>query len=219
MNLADYLASSGYLKTPSIIEAFSKIKRADFLPDKIKYLDELDEALPVGEGQTISQPAVVAFMLELLEPRAGDKILDVGSGSGWTSALLSFIVSEDKRNKKGKLFAIEIVPQLKKFGEENVSRYNFIENKTANFILGDGREGFKKEAPFDKILVSAAAENIPEHFKEQLKIDGKLVIPIKDKNSNIFSYQSIWLVKKKDDKKFIIKKYPGFVFVPLISSR
>ena len=89
MSLIDSLILRGYLKTPSVIEAFRKIKRADFLPSHLKSLSDIDEALPIGEGQTISQPAVVAFMIELLEPKKGEKILDVGSGSGWTTALLA----------------------------------------------------------------------------------------------------------------------------------
>ena len=106
MTLINYLISSGYLKTPLIIDAFLKIKRVDFLPDNIKNLSELNEALPIAEGQTISQPAVVAFMLELLYPKPGDKILDIGSGSGWTTSLLSYIVSKGGENKQGRVFAI-----------------------------------------------------------------------------------------------------------------
>mgnify|MGYP005837734049 CR=1 FL=1 len=221
MSLVDNLVSLGYLKTPEIISAFRKIKRVDFLPENIKNLNEIDKALPIGEGQTISQPAVVAFMLELLKPKPGDKVLDIGSGSGWTTALLAYIVSKKENSKskslKGKVISIEIILKLKEFGERNVSKYNFIKKGIVSFIHGDGTRGFKKEAPFDRILVSAAAEKVPKALKEQLKIDGRLVIPVKDDNFNNFSYQSIWLVEKKKDG-FIIKKYPGFVFVPLISS-
>ena len=91
MALIDNLIAEGWLKTPRIIEAFRKIKRVDFLPEDIKNLAELNEALPIGWGQTISQPLVVAFMIEQLDPQPGDKILDVGSGSGWTTALLAEI--------------------------------------------------------------------------------------------------------------------------------
>ena len=93
MNLVDSLIREGWLKTPRIIEAFRKVKRIDFLPEDMKDLAELNEALPIGSGQTISQPLVVAFMLELLQPQKREKILDIGSGSGWTSALLAYIVS------------------------------------------------------------------------------------------------------------------------------
>jgi len=95
MSLINSLILKRYLNTPSIIEAFRKIKRGDFLPEHLKPLSEIDEALPIGEGQTISQPAVVAFMIELLRPKLGGKILDIGSGSGWTTALLAQLTGEE----------------------------------------------------------------------------------------------------------------------------
>jgi len=208
MSLVNYLVSIGYLKTPKIIEAFSNIKRADFLPEDLKDLCDIDEALPIGFGQTISQPSVVAFMLELLSPEEGDKILDVGSGSGWTTALLAYCVSSKRNSKKGgKVVAIERIPELKSFGEKNVAKYNFIEKGKVEFVLGDGSKGYLKEAPFDKILVSASADSPPEALKKQLKIGGRLVIPI---------LNSIWLLEKKSEKEFKVHKFPGFVFVPLI---
>ena len=103
MALVDILIQGGWLKTPRIIEAFYKIKRKDFLPEEMKDLAELNEALPIGFGQTISQPLVVAFMLELLQPQEGEKILDIGSGSGWTSALLAHIVSGGELKSKTEL--------------------------------------------------------------------------------------------------------------------
>lgn len=217
MNLIDFLISEGWLKTPRIIEAFRKIKRVDFLPEdperdasrpygaSMKDLAELNEALSIGFGQTISQPLVAAFMVELLEPKAGEKILDVGSGSGWTSALLSEIVG-----KEGKVVAIEVVPELKEFGEKNVSKYNYIKKGTAEFICADGSKGYEKEAPFDKILASASAEKLPQVWKEQLKIGGKIVAPIGN---------SIWLFVKKSPDDFEEFEHLGFVFVPLISKQ
>ncbi|PIP24227.1 MAG: protein-L-isoaspartate O-methyltransferase [Candidatus Nealsonbacteria bacterium CG02_land_8_20_14_3_00_37_10] len=202
MALVEELIKEGYLKTPGIIEAFKKIKRVDFLPQDLKDLAELNEALPIGYGQTISQPLVVAFMLELLEPKEGEKILDIGSGSGWTSALLGEIVGE-----KGKVVAIEVVPELKEFGEKNNSKYNFIEKGRVQFICVDGSKGYEKEAPFDKILVSATAIKIPDPWKKQLKIGGRIVTPIDS---------SIFLFTKKSEKEFEQIEYPGFVFVPLI---
>lgn len=218
MALIDDLIKEEWLKTPEIISAFRKIKRIDFLPEEMKDLAEIDEAMPIGLGQTISQPLVVAFMLELLEPKKGEKILDIGSGSGWTSALLAEIVGE-----QGKVVAIEVIPKLKEFGEKNVAKYNFIEKGRVQFICEDGSKGCQKEAPFDKILASAAlaaakggkedlssltaAVNLPEVWKEQLRVGGKIVVPI---NS------SIWLFTKKNEKEFEEEEHPGFVFVPLI---
>ena len=203
MTLIDSLIKEGWLKTPKIIEAFRKIKRIDFLPEDMKDLSEMNEALPIGFDQTISQPLVVAFMLELLEPEEGDKILDVGSGSGWTTALLAEIVGQ-----KGKGIAMEIVPELKEFGEKNAAKYNFTEKGMAEFLCADGSQGYEKEAPYNKILASATAVSLPEPWKEQLKIGGRIVLPI---NS------SIWRFTKTEGGEFTREEYPGFVFVPLIS--
>ncbi len=231
MTLVDNLIKEGWLKTPEVISAFRKIKRADFLPsfakategkpEDMKDLAELNEALSIGFGQTISQPLVVAFMLELLEPKEGEKILDVGSGSGWTSALLGEIVGE-----RGKIIAIELVPELKEFGEKNVAKYDFIKEGRVKFICADGSKGYEKKAPYDKILVSAAlaaakggkedlsslttAIRVPEAWKKQLKIGGRIVTPIGS---------SIWLFIKKNKEEFNQIEYPGFVFVPLITNQ
>lgn len=204
MNLVDDLIKGGWLKTERIIEAFRKIKRVDFLPKGMENLAELNEALPIGEGQTISQPLVVAFMLELLQPVAGDKILDIGFGSGWTSTLLGQIVGE-----KGKIVAIEIIPQIAQFGQNNIAKYNFIEKGIVECLVADGSKGYEKEAPYDKILASASAERLPYSWKEQLKIGGRIVVPIRN---------SIWLFEKKENNTFDEKEYPGFVFVPLIEN-
>lgn len=206
MALIDNLIEEGWLKTERYIEAFKKIKRVDFLPEDIKNLAEFNEALPIGFGQTISQPLVVAFMLEQLDLKEGDKILDVGSGSGWTTALLAEIIGS-----KGKVIAIEVIPELMEFGKKNVEKYNFIEKGVVEFICADGSKGYKKAAPFDKILASAAAPELSAAWKEQLKIKGRIVTPIGS---------SIWLFIKNPpaggEKEFEEIEYPGFAFVPLI---
>jgi protein-L-isoaspartate(D-aspartate) O-methyltransferase len=225
MALVDNLIKEGWLKTSRIIEAFKKIKRIDFLPEDLKDLADLNEALPIGFGQTISQPLVVAFMIEMLEPKEGEKILDIGSGSGWTTALLGEIVGEG-----GKVIALEVVPELKKIGEENVAKYNLIERGIVEFFCADGSKGCPNIASrpelaegFDRILVSATAEKLHEAWKEQLKIGGRIVVPIGT---------SIWLFIKKSKERgdepsahlhsalkgFVFEEveYPGFVFVPLI---
>lgn len=198
--LINNLIGQGYLKTPEIIDAFYKIDRADFIPENLKFDAYVNAPLPIGYGQTISQPLTVAFMLELLEPKKGDKILDVGSGSGWQSSLLARIVGEE-----GKVIAVERIPELSEFGKDNSEKYNF---KNIEFIIGDGSKGYEKEAPYDKIIVAAAAfDKIPEELKKQLKIGGRMVIPVKN---------SIWLIIKKEADKFTEKEFPGFVFVPLV---
>lgn len=203
MALIDELIKNEWLKTPGIIRAFREIKRADFMPEDIKHLAELNEALPIGQGQTISQPLVVAFMMELLQPAEGDKILDIGSGSGWTSALLGELVGP-----QGKIFSLEIVPGLKRFGENNVAKYNFISSGRVEFLEKDGSKGYAEQAPFDRILCSAAAQKeIPTAWKKQLKNGGKIVTPL-----GTF----IVLLTKESEDKFTKEEYSGFAFVPLI---
>lgn len=200
--LIDTLISQGYLKTPRIIRAFKRIRRKDFMLPEFKNSAEANVPLPIGHGQTISQPLTVAFMLELLRPKPDDKILDIGSGSGWTTALLAKIVGE-----KGKVFGIEIIPELCKFGEENVEKYNFIKKGTAKILCISGSKGYKEGAPYDKILVSAAAEKFPTALKKQIKIGGRIVIPIRN---------SIWLIEKVSKNEFREEEHYGFAFVPLV---
>jgi len=191
--LIDLLIREGYLKTPRIIQAFKKIDRADFVLQGYKGEAYANYPLPIGFGQTISQPATVAFMLELLEPKSGDRILDIGSGSGWQTALLAQIAKQ--------VFAIERIPELVKFAKNNIKKYAF---NNIKFICSDGSKGLPKQALFDKIIAAASAEKMPAALKEQLTKNGRLVLPIKN---------SIWLITKSFQQEF-----PGFVFVPLINA-
>lgn len=202
-SLINSLIQEGYLKTPRIIDAFRKIDRADFVPDDLKSEAYINAPLPIGRGQTISQPLTVAFMLELLQPKEGEKILDIGSGSGWQAALLAHVVG-----LKGKVFAIELIPELMEFGKENVAKYNFIKKGIVKFLCVDGSKGLPEEAPFDKIIAAATSEKIPEAWKKQLKVGGRLVTPVGS---------SIWLLAKIGKDKFKEKEFPGFAFVPLIN--
>lgn len=201
-SLLNHLIEQGYLKTPEIIDAFKKIKRSDFVLEELKKeinVEEYNAPLSIGYQQTISQPLTVAFMLELLQPKKGDKILDIGAGSGWQTALLCQITGKD-----GFVFAIERIPELKEFAKKNVEKYNF---NNVEFICGDGSKGLKKGAPFDKIIAAASGKEIPSAWKEQLKIGGRLVAPVEN---------SIWLLVKEDKDRFKEEEHPGFVFVPLI---
>jgi protein-L-isoaspartate(D-aspartate) O-methyltransferase len=198
--LIQQLIDQGYLKTPTIINAFKKIKREDFLPEQLKSEAGLNAPLPIGQGQTISQPLTVAFMLELLKPKEGQKILDIGSGSGWTSAMLAEIVGPT-----GQVFAIERIPQLYEFGQKNAAKYKF---DNLEFICADGTKGLPKQAPFDRIQVAAAAAEIPADLKKQLKVGGRLVIPTQG--------QDIRLIERVSEDGFEETRFPGFVFVPLI---
>ncbi|HBB36439.1 MAG: L-isoaspartyl protein carboxyl methyltransferase, protein-L-isoaspartate(D-aspartate) O-methyltransferase [Candidatus Moranbacteria bacterium GW2011_GWC1_45_18] len=196
------LVYQGYLKTDRIIDAFSKIRRVDFVPEELESASQANIPLPIGQGQTISQPLTVAFMMEKLGPLPGDKVLDVGSGSGWTTALLAHIVG-----KKGKVIGMERIKDLCHFGMNNVSKYNLIEGGRVKIICTDGTKGYVNEAPYQRILVSASAKEIPREMKKQLAVGGRLVIPVKN---------SIWTVEKISEKDFREEEYPGFAFVPLI---
>lgn len=191
------LIKEGILKTKSVIEAFRNIDRKDFVLSEYKEDAYKDIPLPIGYGQTISQPTTVAFMLELLQVKKGDRVLDVGSGSGWTTALLSYLA------KDGFVWGVVILPELVLFGKSNLSKYNF-----KNSIILEAKEeiGLREKGPFDKILVSASAETVPFLLLEQLKEGGTMVIPIRD---------SIWKIKKINGK-IETEVFEGFLFVPLI---
>ena len=182
----------------SIAKAFQEVRRADFLPQEVQELASLDTALPIGQGQTSSQPTVVAFMLGKLAAKEGEKVLDIGAGSGWTSALLSHIVGS-----KGKVVGIELVPELAECAKENLAA-----RKNVLFFCADGSKGYPPEALYDHILVSAALhkKELPKAWKEQLKDKGNIVVPIEN---------SIWVFTKNGDQ-FDEKEYKGFVFVPFI---
>ena len=197
------LMEEGILKTPSIIEAFEKVDRKDFVPEELKDKSYLNAPLPIGYGQTISQPLTVAFMLELLQPQAGDKILEVGSGSGWQTALLAHIAGES-----GKVFAVELIPELEEFGRKNVAKYNFYKRKIAEFHSFNAAKGMPENAPFDRIISAASGGEIPPAWKEQLAIGGRLVAPVRG---------SVVLLTRKSETEFKAEEYPGFAFVPLIS--
>jgi len=186
-----------------VLKALEKIDRKEFVrPEYIDYAYE-DTPLPIGYGQTISQPSTVAFMLTLLGVRKGFNVLDVGTGSGWTTALLSILVGKD-----GNVTGTEIIKELYEFGKENISKFKNCSN--VQLFLTKSSLGYESNAPYDRILVSAASINIPETLIKQLKNGGIMVIPIQN---SVFK-----IGKKFDDGKIITEEYPGFNFVPLIQS-
>jgi protein-L-isoaspartate(D-aspartate) O-methyltransferase len=182
-----------------IDEAFEAVDRANFLPDGMKYAASIDNALPIGHGQTNSQPYTVRKMLEWLDVQPGDRVLDVGSGSGWTTALLAYLV-----DPKGRVYAVERVPELVEFGRQNAERAGI---KNVRFFTAGEKFGLPAEAPFDRILVSASADELPEELVNQLKAGGKMVVPVQN---------DILEITKKSATDLDIKKHPGFVFVPLL---
>lgn len=193
--LIESLVMSGVLKSPRIIEAFETVDRIDFVPHELHSMAYDDRPLPIGSAQTISQPYTVAFMLELLQPKLSDRVLDVGSGSGWTTALLASISKH--------VDAVERVEELVEFSKKNLAKYPFnnIKVHQAKKTLGLIGESF------DKILVSCAADELPKVLLQQLSAGGIMVIPIRN---------SIVKVVKSSAGEVQIQEYPGFVFVPLI---
>lgn len=215
--LVEYLKSIGALKTKTIIDAFLKIDRAEFVPAKLKSQAYVDAPLPIGQGQTISQPQTVAIMLELLAPQPGQKVLDIGYGSGWTTALLAQIVGE-----KGLVIGLEKAPELCQQGRANVKKFfpRLITDRdqlsdsastpvSLVMLCGNGRQGFAKAAPFDKIIAAAAVptiKDLPKAWKQQLRTGGRLVAP---------AGEGLLIADKQTSRNFQEQFIPGFLFVPL----
>lgn len=197
--LFEYLKKSQGFKSARLEQAFTKIDRADFVRDDYKFNAYDDFALPLGFGSTISQPSTVLFMLNLLDPKLDDKILDVGSGSGWTAALLGFAVG-----KSGSVFGVEIIPELVEFANNNLSKYKlpWVKNAVAGRKLG-----LPPEAPFNKILASAAAKELPKELLKQLKIGGRAVLVVGN---------TVLKLDKVSETKINREEFPGFAFVPLM---
>jgi len=207
MDLVEQLIKIGHLKSPQLISAFRKIKRRDFVLSSGQSRAESDSPQEIGFGQTISQPSTVVFMLELCQPKVGEKILDIGSGSGWTTALLAEAVGP-----VGKVYAIERIAELKDFGEQNAEKYNFVSSGRATFVCTDGSKGLPEFAPYDIIHVGAAASRVPPALLEQLNVGGRLIIPVGTTDHNLV------LVTKTGPQSFQEKRIPGFIFVPLIET-
>ena len=196
------LISKGVLKTKSLYDAFISIDRKDFVPIGFKEYAYENMPLNIGFRQTISQPYTVAFMLELLQPKLGDEILDIGFGSGWSTGLLAKMVGFE-----GSVFAVEIIPEIFKFGKENLEKYNY---PNIELFLGSWLDLPVRK--FDCILVSAATQdNTVEILVKRLKVGGRLVIPVKNTSG-----QSIRLITRSNEFKIDEQNYPGFNFVPLV---
>jgi len=197
--LKDELISSLRQKgfSEQIVNAFLKVKREDFIPDNLAPYSYEDIPLPIEVGSTISQPSTVAFMLNLLELKQGQKILEIGSGSGYALALMSEII------KDGKIYGIEVIERLAVKSKSLLAQDSNIE-----VINRSGLNGLPEFSPFDRILVSASmpSKNFLNPMIEQLKDPGILVAPV---------HQSIFKIKK-ENSVLTEKEFPGFVFVPFI---
>jgi protein-L-isoaspartate(D-aspartate) O-methyltransferase len=157
------------VKDKLVLEAMRKVARHRFVPASLKDRAYSDGPLPIGEGQTISQPYIVALMTELLGLKGGDKVLEIGTGSGYQAAVLGEIVEE--------VYTIEIICSLAETAEKRLKEMGY-ENITVR--CGDGYQGWKEHAPFDGVIVTAAPDHIPQPLVDQLKVGAKLVIPVGD---------------------------------------
>jgi protein-L-isoaspartate(D-aspartate) O-methyltransferase len=200
--LVKHLISVGALKTPRIIEAFKKTPRHLFV--RKEYLSNAYEDIPLPTylGQTISQPYTVAIMTEALYPRSGEKVLEIGSGSGYQAALIGRCIGT-----KGKVITIELEKDLVEISKKNVKK---VKLKNVMIIHGDGKLGYPKEAPYDKCIITAAADEIPKSIIEQVKIGGRIVAPVND-----FLGQKMLVVDKISETEFKKEDLGSFVFVPL----
>ncbi|MEM7814756.1 MAG: protein-L-isoaspartate(D-aspartate) O-methyltransferase [Candidatus Aenigmatarchaeota archaeon] len=197
--LISFLVESGFLHTPAVIRAFEAVPREKFVPSDLRSHAYDNEPLPIGHGQTISQPLTVAVMTEHLHLRPGMRVLEVGTGSGYQAAILAKIVG-----KSGKVITTERIPELAKQARENLSSANI---GNVAVVECDGTNGYAEAAPYDRIIVTAAAPFVPEPLVAQLKPGGKMVIPVEDE---------LWEVRKDKSGKVSREVLGLYAFVPLV---
>jgi len=182
-----------------VLTAMAKVPREQFMPERQRRFAYDDSALSIGEGQTISQPYMVAKMLELLACRPEHRVLEVGAGSGYQAALLGELAAE--------VYAIEIVGTLAERARQVLSRLGY---ENVSIVGGDGTLGYPEAAPYDRVIVAAAAPQVPPPLAEQLVEGGRLVAPVGSRGM-----QTCILADKEDDELHIEKSI-GCVFVPLV---
>ncbi|HHE04841.1 MAG TPA: protein-L-isoaspartate(D-aspartate) O-methyltransferase [candidate division WOR-3 bacterium] len=182
-----------------LLQVFMKVPREEFVPEEFKYSAYADTALPIGNGQTISQPYIVARMLQMLDVEKENNVLEIGTGSGYQTALLAELALT--------VVTIERIRSLLSIAEDRLTKLGY---HNIVFILGDGSIGYTKMAPYDRIIVSAASPDIPSSLFNQLKEGGRMVIPIGGSFTQVLT-----LVEKRKGKQ-VISYGEGCVFVPLI---
>ena len=172
--LVNYLIENGSLRSEKIAGAFLKINRRDFVLSEHESEADKNISLPIGLGKQIMQPQKAVFILENLDLQSGQKVLCVGSDSGWIPNLLAEIVGE-----KGEIIALDEISKLTEMAQENSRKYDFLKNGRIKFIVSEEIKGFPPEAPYDRIISLISFSQVPENLKKQLKVGGKMLIPIK----------------------------------------
>ena len=190
--------------SPQIMDAMRKVPRDQFVADDLKLFAYDNGPLPIGHNQTISQPYIVALMTDLLEPEKDDIILEIGTGSGYQTAILSLLVK--------KVYSMEIIHELNGEARERLARLHYDNIETRN---GNGYEGWPEHAPYDGIIVTAAAPYIPQTLFEQLKPDGRMVIPV----GQAYFHQELILLEKLEDGETKTTSILGVAFVPLVDKK
>lgn len=201
--LISYWKASKLVTDNRLIEAFSSVPREKFVLERFVNEAYGDYPLPILSNQTISQPTTIMIMTQALELKLGERVLEVGAGSGYQAALIAYMVGS-----KGRVITTEIIPELVGFARGNLEKAGV---KNVEVVHYDGSQGYEKEAPYDKIIVTAACPNIPEPLIEQLKIEGILVAPV----GSIYTQEMLKLKKLKKDK-LDMQSLGEFFFVPLV---
>ena len=188
------------IQSKTVLQAMSAVPRHLFVPENIQKLAYIDSSLQIGLDQTISQPYIAAYMTEQLEPLFGKKILEIGTGSGYQTALLSYLGCE--------VYTVELLKELSERSERILAKLNF---KNIKLKCANGFSGWPEAAPFDAIIVTAAPDHVPEKLVEQLKEGGKMILPVGKANS----VQMLKLITKME-KTFIEQDLLSVIFVPML---
>jgi protein-L-isoaspartate(D-aspartate) O-methyltransferase len=208
-NLVQRLQSSGYLKTDEMERAVRTVPREAFVPPSLKEHAYRDTPLSIGLGQTISAPHMCVIMCESLKLKPGHRILEVGAGSGYHAALCAEMVAPKGAKNPGHIYTIEIVEGLIDFAQKNLERTGYDDRVT--LVHGDGGKGLSEYAPFDRILVAAAAPSVPTPLIEQLAPEGIMLIPVGSRGF----FQDLLMVEKDGDGNITRRNWGGVAFVPL----
>lgn len=200
-NLVTKLNEKGYIENQKVIRAMKKVPRHKFLPKKQRKNSYLDQPLPIGEDQTISAPHMVGILVEEMKLKGNEKVLEIGTGSGYNAAVIAEILSN------GKVISIEKISSIAEKARKNLEKTGY--DKKVSLKIGDGSKGYKKESPYDRILLTAGAPSVPKPLEEQLKDGGKIVGPVGGERS-----QELIVVTKKD-KEMKYEKKGRCAFVPL----